>query len=83
MILLYKFISRNFALNPLTFTIIFFFQISEQNALPNDPAKDANFKEDRIDKLRVQKDEELDRYRRTLERASARQWNNFDQSLKY
>ena len=60
-----------------------FFQISEQNALPADPAKDVNFKEDRIDKLRAQKDEELDRYRRTLERASARQWNNFDQSLKY
>ena len=58
-------------------------QISEKSALPADPSRDANFKEDRIDKLRAQKDEELDRYRRTLERASARQWNAFDQSLKY
>ena len=63
--------------------LIFLLQISEKSALPADPSRDANFKEDRIDKLRAQKDEKLDRYRRTLERASARQWNAFDQSLKY
>ena len=39
--------------------------------MPADPAKDTNFKEDRVDKLRAQKDDELDRYRRMAERAAA------------
>lgn len=61
-------------------------KVTEQSAMPSNPAKDANFKEDRIDKLRAQKDDELDRYRRTNERNANRRWNSatpseFDQSF--
>jgi len=54
--------------------------ITQETALPADPSKDVNFREDRIDKLRAQKDDELDRYRRMAERAAASR--DFDQSLK-
>ena len=58
----------------------FLLQISQESALPADPSKDVNFKEDRVDKLRAQKDDELDRYRRMAERAAATR--DFDQSMK-
>ena len=69
--------------SPLEFNVIcelFFLQISQESALPADPSKDVNFKEDRVDKLRAQKDDELDRYRRMAERAAATR--DFDQSMK-
>ena len=48
-----------------------------------DPAKDMNFREPEIDKLRAQKDEDLERYRKDIERR-ARQWgDDFEQSMKY
>ena len=56
--------------------------MNQDSALPPNPAKDPNFKEDRIDKLRTQKDDELDRYRRTMERTAIRQGDFLDQSLK-
>ena len=65
------------------FFSVFIPQISQETALPADPAKDTNFKEDRVDKLRAQKDDELERYRRTVERTSNRHGSSyFDQSLK-
>ena len=58
-------------------------QVTERTALPEDPAKDPNFEEPMIDQVRAQKDEDLERYRRDLERRS-RQWGDyFDQSVKY
>ena len=71
--------SQNFLPHFLT---SFFRQISQETALPADPAKDANFKEDRVDKLRAQKDDELERYRRTVERTQNRHQSYFDQSMK-
>jgi hypothetical protein len=73
---------RNFP-PPRTFELYFEFQITEENALAADPSKDPHFREDRIDKMRVQKDDELERYRRTIERTANRQWaaDGFDQSL--
>ena len=67
---------------PPNFWSRFFPQISQETALPADPAKDANFKEDRVDKLRAQKDDELERYRRTVERTQNRHQSYFDQSMK-
>ena len=58
-------------------------QVSERTALPEDPAKDPNFEEPMIDQVRAQKDEDLERYRREIERRN-RQWGDyFDQSVKY
>ena len=58
-------------------------QVDEQTALPADPAKDGNFKEPSIDELRAQKDEDLERYRKDMERR-ARHWgDDFEASLKY
>ena len=58
-------------------------QVTERTALPEDPAKDPNFEEPMIDQVRAQKDEDLERYRREIERRS-RQWGDyFDQSVKY
>ena len=51
--------------------------------MPEDPAKDPNFEEPMIDQVRAQKDEDLERYRREIERRN-RQWGDyFDQSVKY
>ena len=58
-------------------------KVTERTALPEDPAKDPNFEEPIIDQVRAQKDEDLERYRRELERKN-RQWGDyFDQSVKY
>ncbi|XP_037071926.1 cytoplasmic dynein 2 light intermediate chain 1-like [Pollicipes pollicipes] len=45
---------------------------NSSNVLPEDPAKDLNFRESEIDQLRAQKDQELERLRRELERR--RRW---------
>ncbi len=59
-----------------------FVKVDEHSALGEDPAKDPNFREPEIDKLRAQKDEDLERYRKDMERR-ARQWaDEFDQSVK-
>lgn len=64
------------------FTTHFPQSITEATALPEDPAKDPNFREPLIDQLRAQKDEDLERYRKEIERRS-RQWGDeFDQSIK-
>ena len=42
-----------------------------------DPAKDPNFKEAEVDMLRLQKDEDLERYRRESERKQ-RSWGDID-----
>ena len=45
--------------------------------MSEDPAKDPNFREAEVDMLRTQKDEDLDRYRREVERRG-RSWNDID-----
>ena len=53
-------------------------QVDERSALGEDPALDINFREPEIDQLRRQKDEDLERYRKDIERR-ARQWgDDFD-----
>ena len=49
-------------------------QITQETALPADPSKDVNFKEDRIDKLRAQKDDELDRQGNLLVQNFTTRW---------
>ena len=49
-------------------------QITQETALPADPSKDVNFKEDRIDKLRAQKDDELDRQGNLLVQNFTNRW---------
>ncbi len=44
------------------FTTHFPQSVDERTALGDDPAKDQNFREPEIDKLRAQKDEDLERY---------------------
>jgi hypothetical protein len=64
---------------------ILVYQVDERSAVPEDPAKDTNFREPQIDQLRSQKDEDLERYRKDIERR-AKQWGAdeyFDQSQKY
>ena len=57
--------------------------MDERTALGEDPGQDPNFREPEIDKLRRQKDEDLERYRKDIERR-AKQWgDDFDQSVKY
>jgi len=57
--------------------------VTSQSALPEDPCKDLNFKEPLIDELRIQRDEELERYRRDIKQRS-KQWGDyFDQSVKF
>ncbi|XP_049808098.1 cytoplasmic dynein 2 light intermediate chain 1 isoform X2 [Schistocerca nitens] len=48
-------------------------QEAETNAIPDDPAKDLNFREPLIDSLRAQKDEELERYRQEAEKRQQHQ----------
>ncbi|XP_049780347.1 cytoplasmic dynein 2 light intermediate chain 1 [Schistocerca cancellata] len=50
-------------------------QEAETNAIPDDPAKDLNFREPLIDSLRAQKDEELERYRQEAEKRQQHQQN--------
>ncbi len=58
--------------------------MDEHSALPEDPAKDPNFREPQVDQLRAQKDEDLERYRKDMERRSKQRWDEyFDQSQKY
>ena len=52
-----------------------------RTALAEDPAKDPNFREPDIDKLRTQKDEDLERYRKEIERRSVN--DDFDQSGRF
>ena len=67
----------------LSYCESFTVKVTERTALPEDPAKDPNFEEPIIDQVRAQKDEDLERYRRELERKN-RQWGDyFDQSVKY
>lgn len=49
----------------------------ETLTMSEDPAKDPHFKEAEVDMLRLQKDEDLDRYRRDVERRQ-RSWNDIE-----
>jgi len=49
----------------------------EALTMSEDPAKDPHFKEAEVDMLRLQKDEDLDRYRRDVERRQ-RSWNDIE-----
>jgi len=49
----------------------------ETLTMSEDPAKDQHFKEAEVDMLRLQKDEDLDRYRRDVERRQ-RSWNDIE-----
>jgi dynein light intermediate chain 2 len=51
-----------------TFTTHFPQETSEKSVMPEDPAKDHNFREPIIDNLRAQKDDEMERYRQVAER---------------
>lgn len=56
--------------------------IDEKSAIIDDPGKDLAFLEPLIDQLRAQKNEDLDRYRKDLEKRH-RQWGDeFDSSLR-
>ena len=58
--------------------LIRYWQVDERTALGEDPALDINFREPEIDQLRRQKDEDLERYRKDIERR-AKQWgDDFD-----
>ncbi|XP_069686757.1 cytoplasmic dynein 2 light intermediate chain 1 [Periplaneta americana] len=50
------------------FTTHFPQEATEKTVMPEDPAKDLNFREPIIDSLRAQKDDELERYRQEAER---------------
>ena len=45
--------------------------------MSEDPARDPMFREAEVDMLRTQKDEDLERYRREVERRG-RSWNDID-----
>ena len=50
---------------------------TETLTMSEDPAKDINFREAEVDMLRTQKDEDLERYRREVERRG-RSWGELD-----
>ena len=50
-------------------------------AVPEDPARDPNFREPQIDQLRSQKDEDLERYRKDIEKRFRQINDEFDQSM--
>ncbi|XP_076324390.1 cytoplasmic dynein 2 light intermediate chain 1 isoform X2 [Tachypleus tridentatus] len=58
--------SRSLDLWKHTFTT-HFPQVVSKTTLPDDPAKDTNFKERDVDMIRTQKDKELEQYRRDLD----------------
>ncbi|TRY77427.1 hypothetical protein TCAL_06882 [Tigriopus californicus] len=51
--------------------------VNEGTALPDDPAKDPNFREPEIDQLRSQKDEDLERYRKDIEKRAKQMGDEF------
>ena len=49
--------------------------------MPEDPARDPSFREPQIDQLRCQKDEDLERYRKDIEKRFKNLNDEFDQSM--
>ena len=55
--------------------------MTDVTAVPEDPARDPNFREPQIDQLRSQKDEDLERYRKDIEKRFRQINDEFDQSM--
>jgi dynein light intermediate chain 2 len=55
--------------------------VTDVNAVPEDPARDPTFREPQIDQLRGQKDEDLERYRKDIEKRFRQINDEFDQSM--
>eukprot|EP00095_Tigriopus_kingsejongensis_P007133 maker-scaffold687_size111633-snap-gene-0.25 protein:Tk07133 transcript:maker-scaffold687_size111633-snap-gene-0.25-mRNA-1 annotation:"cytoplasmic dynein 2 light intermediate chain 1" len=51
--------------------------VDERTALPDDPGKDLHFREPEIDQLRQQKDEDLERYRKEIEKKAKQSGEDF------